>query len=156
MLQVCKFCKYETIVGKGVLAPPPPLPIISKSSPPLLGSPPFLQITHPSTLLANRSSHNNRNATMKFSSINTIYVKQKHNVGFFIFRFTLKYMLGNVYINKIHAKQCLYISLYCILQGRFFPSFQFLCCIQKNLSNIISKQLGRKYFSMEQLPIDFC
>ena len=30
----------------------------------------------------------------------------------FIFKFTLKYMLENVYINKIHARQCLYISLY--------------------------------------------
>ena len=45
----------------------------------------------------------NRNATVKLSSINTIHVKQQHNVGFFIFNFTLKYMLGNVYINKIHA-----------------------------------------------------
>ena len=41
-----------------------------------------------------------------------------------------------------------------ILQGRFFPSFQFLCCIQKNPSHVISKQLGIKDFSMEQLPID--
>ena len=47
----------------------------------------------------------NRNATVKLSSINTIHVKQQHNVGFFIFKFTLKYMvgvikhmLGNVYI----------------------------------------------------------
>ena len=39
---------------------------------------------------------------MKLSSINTIHVKQQHNVGFFIFKFTIKYMLGNVYINKIH------------------------------------------------------
>ena len=41
-----------------------------------------------------------------------------------------------------------------ILQGRFFPSFQFLCCIQRNPSHITSKQLGRKDFSLEQLPID--
>ena len=39
--------------------------------------------------------------------------------------------------------------------GRFFPSFQFLCCIQKNPSRLISKKLGRKDFSMEQLSIDF-
>ena len=38
----------------------------------------------------------NRNATVKLSSVNTIHVKQ-HNVGFFIFKFTLKYMLGDVY-----------------------------------------------------------
>ena len=78
---------------------------------------PFLKIPHPSTLPANQSSQVfliNRNATVKLSSINTIHVKQQHNVGFFIFKFTLKYMLGNVYINKIHARQCLYIiSLYC-------------------------------------------
>ena len=43
-----------------------------------------------------------------------IHVKQQHKVGFFIFKFILKYMLGNVSINKIHARQCLYIvSLYC-------------------------------------------
>ena len=41
-----------------------------------------------------------------------------------------------------------------ILSGRFFPYFQFLYCIQRNPSHIISKQLGRKDFSMEQLPID--
>ena len=40
-----------------------------------------------------------------------------------------------------------------ILKGRFLPSFQFLCCIQRNPSRIISKQLGRKDFSMEQLPL---
>ena len=41
---------------------------------------------------------------MKLSSMNTIYVKQQ-NVGFFIFKFILKYMLYNVYINKIRARQ---------------------------------------------------
>ena len=39
---------------------------------------------------------------LKLSSTNTIHVKQQHKVGFFIFKFTIKYMLGNVYINKIH------------------------------------------------------
>ena len=51
----------------------------------------------------------NRNATVKLGSINNIHVKQQHNVSFFIFKFTLKYMPGYVYINKTHAKQCLYI-----------------------------------------------
>ena len=46
-------------------------------------------------------------------------------------------MLGNVYI-----------------VGKVFHIFQFLCCIQKNPSHIISKWLGRKDFPMEQLPID--
>ena len=50
-----------------------------------------------------------RSVTVKLSSINTVHVKQQHNIGFFVFKFTLKYMLHNVYINKIHAKQCLYI-----------------------------------------------
>ena len=68
---------------------------------------------------------------MKFSSINTIYVKQQHNVGFFIFRFTLKYMLGNVYINKIHAKQFLYISLHC--RGGFSHPFNFFVVSKKIL-----------------------
>ena len=49
-----------------------------------------------------------------------------------VFKFTLKYMLGNVYIDKI----------------------QFLCCIQSNTSFLISKQLGRKDFSMMQLSMD--
>ena len=41
-----------------------------------------------------------------------------------------------------------------ILWGSFFPFFQFLCYIKRNPSHLISKQLGRKEFSMEQLPID--
>ena len=40
----------------------------------------------------------NRKETVKVNSINAAHVKQQHNVGFFIFKFTLKYMLGNVYI----------------------------------------------------------
>ena len=44
------------------------------------------------------------------------------------------------------------ISLY--FREVIFPSFQFLSCIQKNPSCLISKQLGTKDFSMEQLPID--
>ena len=79
----------------------------------------------------------NRNTTVKLSSINTIHVKQQH-VGFFIFKFTLKCTLGNVYINKMHATQCLYRS--------FSHAFNF-CCIQRNQSR-------RRDFSMEQLPID--
>ena len=76
--------------------------------PSLLASLHFLKSPHPHTLTANRSSQVssiNRNATVKLSSINTIHVKQQYNVGFFIFKFTLKYMLGvikhllgNVYI----------------------------------------------------------
>ena len=60
----------------------------------------------PPTLPANASSQFsliNSNATVELSSINTIHVKQQHNVGFLIFKFNLKYMLGNVYINKIHT-----------------------------------------------------
>ena len=40
--------------------------------------------------------YTNRYATVKLSSMNAIHVKQQHNVGIFIFKFTLKYMLGNV------------------------------------------------------------
>ena len=58
------------------------------------------------------------------SSINTIHVKQQqHNVGFFIFKFTRKDMLRNVYINKRHASQCLYIIS--LLQEGFSHSFNF-------------------------------
>ena len=70
----------------------------------------FLKIP-PSPHLTNKLASQvfliNRNETVKLSSLNTIPVKQKHNVGFFIFTFTLKYMLGNIWINKIHARQCL-------------------------------------------------
>ena len=83
--------------------------------------------------------------------MNTMHVKQQHNVGFAIFKFTLKHIL-DVFIDKIHDRQCLYYKF--ILKGRFFLCFQFLCCIQRNLSHLISKQLGRKEFSMEQLPTD--
>ena len=82
--------------------------------------------------------------------MNTTLVKQQQKVGFFIFKFTRKFMLDSVYINKIHAPEFLYIiSLYYYREG-FFPCFQF----QKNPSRLISKQLGRKGFSMEQLTID--
>ena len=50
-----------------------------------------------------------KNATVKISLINTIHVKRQHEVGYFIFKFTLKFMLGNVYINKIYARQCLFL-----------------------------------------------
>ena len=49
--------------------------------------------------------YHKNNSSSSSSSINTTHVKQQHNVGFFIFKFTLKYMLGiirymlgNVYI----------------------------------------------------------
>ena len=35
-----------------------------------------------------------------------------------------------------------------------YNSSLFLCCMKRNPSSIISKQLGRKDFSMEQLPVD--
>ena len=74
-----------------------------------------------------------RYATVKLSLINNICVKQQLNIGFFIFKFTPKYMLGilikymlsTVYIYNMYNKS--------ILWGRFFPSFQFLCCIWKSL-----------------------
>ena len=47
----------------------------------------------------------------KSSSINTIHVKQQHNVGIFHFQVHSKV---HARYNKIHARQCLYIiSLYC-------------------------------------------
>ena len=58
---------------------------------------------------------------LNLSSINTANAKQQYNMGFFIFKFTLKYMLvgSSVYINKIHARQCLYIISLCCREG--FP-----------------------------------
>ena len=43
--------------------------------------------------------------------MNIIHVKQQHNVGFFSFKFTVKYILDDVYINKIHASKCFYNKL---------------------------------------------
>ena len=45
-----------------------------------------------------------------------------------------------------------------ILQGKFSPSFQFLCCIQRNPSHIIPKQVGRKDFqwsNFQLIPISY-
>ena len=102
----CCFKKfYKNIVHKGA----PTLPF--QNNPPDYRMLPFLKIPHPPILWANQSSQVfliNRNATVKVSSINTIHVKQQLNDGFFIFKFTLKYMLGNAYIDKIHSWQCLY------------------------------------------------
>ena len=68
----------------------------------------FLKIPHYPNLPANWSSKVfliNRSATVRLSSINTIHIKRQHNVGFFIFKFTrkymrgiIKYMLRNVYL----------------------------------------------------------
>ena len=44
--------------------------------------------------------------TVKLCSMNTIHAKQQHKIGFFIFKFTQKYMLGNVYVNKNTCSQC--------------------------------------------------
>ena len=74
--------------------------------------PPFPKILHPPTLPVNRSFQVfliNRHATVKLSSINAIHAKPVHNIGFFIFKFALKYMSGNIDINKIHASQRSYI-----------------------------------------------
>ena len=98
-------------------------PAISKSCPPPRHflkfpiPPPYRQIGHPKFSLLTEMQ-------LKLNSINTIHVKQQTNVGFLIFKFTLKYMLGNVYINKIHARQCLYIISLCCREG-FSHSFNF-------------------------------
>ena len=142
--------QFKKLQPQSVKGYQPPLPLLPGSL-----HRPFLKILHPPTLPKNQLTQAfliDRNAIAKLSSMNIIHVKQQHNVGFFSFKFTVKYILDDVYINKIHASKCFYNKL--ILQGRFFPCFQFLCCIQKNPSRLISKQLGRKDISMEQVPID--
>ena len=59
-------------------------------------------------------------------------------------------MLSNIYIERERWRERKFILL-----GRSVPSFQFLCCTQSNRSRLTLKQLGRKDFSMEQLPINF-
>ena len=44
--------------------------------------------------------------------------------------------------------------MFILIYNKFFPSFQFPCSVQRSPSRVISKQLGRKDFSMEQPPID--
>ena len=85
----------ENIVRKGVSTTPSfkIIPHYWVPPPPPPPPPPFLKIPHPLTLPTNRSFQvflNNRNATVKLSSINTV-------LGI------IKCMLSNVYI----------ISLYC-------------------------------------------
>ena len=96
----------------------------------------------------------NRNATVKSSSKNIIHVKQKYHIGFFILKFTLlKYMLGNVYIKKIHARQCLYmISLYC--REGFSHAFNFFVVSKGIVHDQFQNSWEKKDFLMEQLPID--
>ena len=59
-------------------------------------------------------------------------------------------MLGNIYINKIHVRQCLCICLHC--REGFSHPFNFFV-VSKNPSHLISQQLGRNDFSIEKLPI---
>ena len=118
-------------------------PLISKSCS-------ILRITHPSPPYR-LIGHNqvfliDRNVTVKLSSIKTIHVKLQHNVGFLIFKYTLKYMLVNVYINKMNIRKWLYIISY-IIGEVFFPCFQFLCCIQRNPSRLISNSQEEKTLS---------
>ena len=133
-----KFCqtilKISFIVRKGVSTLPP-----FQNHPPLLGfAPPFLKIPHPRTLPTNRPSQVfliDRNASVKLSSANTIHIKQQDNVGFFIFKFPLKYMLDHVYVNKIHARIYLYIiSLY--YREGFFHAFNFFV-VSKGIFHIL-------------------
>ena len=46
-----------------------------------------------------------------------------------------------------------FIKLVYIVE-KIFPSFQFLCCIQRNPSCLISKQLGRKGFQWSNFQLD--
>ena len=78
---------------------------------------------------------------LKLSSINTIYVKQQRNADFFIFNFTLKYMLGN-----------LYIKVYIV--GKVFPILSISLLYPKESFTSNFKTARKKDFSMGQLPID--
>ena len=95
-----KWVNILFIVHKGIYQPLPHFKII----PPLLGSPPpFLNIRHPPPyrqIVHHKFSLLIEMQPVKLSSINTIHVKQQHNVGFFIIKFILKRMLGNVFVNK--------------------------------------------------------
>ena len=129
----CQYCQKFVIVVKGYQ-----IPSFQTQSP-------ISQNLLSFTLTTNRPSQVffiNRNTTVKLSSINTIHVKLQHNVGFFIFKFLLKYMLGNSNI---------YICLY-YREGSSHV-FSFFCCIQKNPSRPISKLLGRKYFQWSNFQL---
>ena len=59
------------------------------------------KIPYSTTLLVNWSYQDfliNGNPTVKLSSINIIHVKEQHKIGFSIFKLTLKYLLGNVFV----------------------------------------------------------
>ena len=96
------------IVRKGVSTPPfqnhPPLPVLG--SPHFLKSPispPSQQISHP------KFSFINKNATVELSSINTIHVKQQHNVDFLIFKFSLKCSFTEKTVWEVYFKYTLII-----------------------------------------------
>ena len=85
--------------------PPPPTPIFKNTSSPILPENRLYQVS----LLTE----------MQLSA--NIHVAQQHNLGFFIFKFTLAYILGNAYINEIHARQCLYIMSIYFREGFSYP-----------------------------------
>ena len=122
--QDVKYSGHEkSIVCKGVLSPH--FKIIPA---------PYQKIGHPKYSLINR------NPTVKLFSINTINIKQQHNVGFSIFKFTLKYILGNVYINKIHPRQSL---CYIINKLYFFLSLFLWSKVKKiHYSELIAERLN--------------
>ena len=106
----------NVIVCKVVSIPPPP-PSFQNHHPTLLVSPLFLKspIVHLTckSIIQSSPYWQKCNCEIKF---NKYYP--------FFFKFTLKYMLVNVSINKIHARQCLYIiSSY--FRGGFSHPFNF-------------------------------
>ena len=135
------------IVCKSVKGYQLPHPRPFQNHPRITRIPPFLKILHPPTLLVNWSSQVfliNRNAIVRLISINTIHVKQQHNIGFSIFKFTLQYMPGNVYDNQIHSRQCLYvISSFC----RGFPHpFNFFVASKGILHVQLNRTARKKRF----------
>ena len=126
----------NAIVCQVVSTPPPPLLV----SPPISENPPSSHLTCKS-MIPSSPYWQKCNCEIKF---NKYYP--------FFFKFTQKYMLGNVSVNKIHTRQCLYIISLYFREGFSHPFTFFI--VSKGILHIQFQQLGRKDFSMEQLPID--
>ena len=120
----------NVIVCQVVSTPPPPLLV----SPPISENPPSSHLTCKS-MIPSSPYWQKCNCEIKF---NKYYP--------FFFKFTQKYMLGNVSINKIHTRQCLYIiSLY--FREGFSHPFNFFAVVKESFTYNFKTARKKRFFN---------
>ena len=97
-----EFSGYYFYMNNRVSIPP-----ISKSSPPFLKSPQPPPLPHLTGKSVIQSFPLSTKMQLELSSINTIYVKQQHNIDFLIFKFSVKCSLTEKTVWEVYFKYTL-------------------------------------------------